>query len=534
MRRARESTVVTTLVALLLGGGWGGCGDDAGNDHNDNGNQNQILTDAGVDASPPDAQVDDPLCSLGQACELLADGEMACLEAGQVPAGSVRGCHEQSGPDCPLGSRCLYLDETETESACFVYCGDCPADQQCGDVTGGGSMACTTASGGVPAGAVTGCYETGECPPNESCYYYTDEQGNPTDSFCLARCSPCREGTCPAGEVCDLEGGVCEPAPCTEGSCESGEICYEGTCIPDPGEGPGPGPGPTCTLPELECSGTATDCGELVPFLPDNNPAEADYDPSLGYIEYPENGETWTNQYRSFLRRDVMLAIQYAAAFTACKSETWSFGNGGPLGTIDMSEADGAIPGTSVGSPGHPEGTHTNGFDIDMAYYQVNSSDNRARPVCEHTEGGAEAYHCTAAPHLLDPWRTALFLGALAQHPALRVIGVDGQVGPLVEMALETLCQDGWLSGASCSQLPLAYEVEDQGYGWYYFHHHHFHVSFSEPSYVSGGAKGGVFRASRCLIPGCDQRPLEAFLRTAGVRGAFGPLVPVRQSLLRK
>jgi hypothetical protein len=520
--------LATTLVALMLGGAWTGCGDDAGNHQNQNGNlnDNQGAFDAGVDASPPDAQVDDPLCPPGQACEQVGAGEVACLEGGQVPAGTIRGCHEQDGPDCPLGSRCLYLDQSETESACFLYCGQCPSGQQCSDVTGTGSMACTD-QGRVPAGVVTGCYETGECPANQSCYYHTDQQGNPTDSFCLERCSPCREGTCPAGEVCDLEAGVCVTAPCTPGSCPSGEVCYEGTCIPDIGDGPGPGPGPTCTLPDLECSGTASHCGELVQFLPDNNPAEADYDPSLGYVEYPENGETWQNQYRSYLRRDVMMAIQYAAAFTACKADSWSFGNGGPIGTIDMSEADGAIPGTSVGSPGHPQGTHTDGFDIDMAYYQVNTSDNRARSVCDHYEGGADAYHCTAAPHLLDPWRTALFIGVLAQHPALRVIGVDGQVGPMVESALATLCAEGWLSGVSCNQVPLAYEVTDQGYGWFRFHHHHFHVSFSEASY-----KSGLSSAHRCLIPGCHPEPLQAFLRTAGVSPAPPRLVPVRQSLL--
>ena len=83
----------------------------------------------------------------------------------------------------------------------------------------------------------------------------------------------------------------------------------------------------------------------LVPFDPDTG---------YGYWDYPLNGETETNQYRSYVRRDVMMLVKYAAAMTACQSEGWSFGNGGPLGLGDMSEADGAIPGTSVGSPGHP------------------------------------------------------------------------------------------------------------------------------------------------------------------------------------
>ena len=72
----------------------------------------------------------------------------------------------------------------------------------------------------------------------------------------------------------------------------------------DPGPGPGVGPGPSCpNLPPLQCSGA--DCDDLVPFDPDYGD---------GYIDYPENGETWTNQYRSYIRRDLMMLIKYATA----------------------------------------------------------------------------------------------------------------------------------------------------------------------------------------------------------------------------
>lgn len=523
----KRQAFVRTLLALLVStpGALGtlGCSDDDNPGLNQNGNG----ADAGVDASNPTpdaAVVDDPLCPLGQECTEVRTEHVGCLFEGQVPPGGIYGCAETDGPECPGNMRCLYLDDAESNSACVDYCGECPEAQSCGDITGGGDFACTL-GGRVPAGVTTGCYQTGGCPPNTSCFFYSDT--DPIESFCLERCSPCREGSCPEGEVCDLEAGVCEPAPCTEGSCEEGEMCFQGRCIPDIGDGPGAGPGPTCaSLPLFQCEGTADYCGELVQFLPDNNPVGGTYDAALGYVEWPENGETWENQYRSFLRRDLMMAIQYAAALTACKADTWTFGNGGDLGTIDMSEADGSIPGTSVGSPGHPEGTHTNGFDIDMAYYQVNTSNNRARPVCDHYEGGTEAYHCTAPPHLLDPWRTALFIGTLITHPATRVIGVDGQVGPLVEDCMDVLCQQGWLSGAPCAtNRPLAYEVTNQNYGWYYFHHHHFHVSFEQLSYKSGGE-------NRCLVPGCDRTALEVFLGAQGVALAPRLLLPVNQSLL--
>ena len=516
-------TVLLLFLSALGALGAQGCSDDG----NPGFNQNNSGDDAGVDASNPTpdaAMVDDPLCPLGQECTELQAGHEGCLFESQVPPGSIYGCAETGGPDCPGNTRCLYLDESETTSACVEFCGECPGEQSCGDITGGGDFGCTL-EGSVPAGVTTGCYETGNCPVNTSCFYYSST--TPIESFCLTRCSPCREGSCPTGDVCNTETGVCEAAPCTEGSCDQGEICYQGLCIPDIGEGPGQGPGPTCPdVPPLACAGTADYCGEIVQFLPDNNPSGGAYDATLGYVEWPENGETWENQYRSFLRRDLMMAIQHAAALTACKAAAWTFGNGGDLGTIDMSEASGAIPGTSINDPGHPEGTHTNGFDIDMAYYQVNTANNRARPVCDHYEGGTEAYHCTAPPHLLDPWRTAMFIGTLFAHPAMRVLGVDGQVGPMVESAMDVLCEGGWLSGTACgTNRPLAYEVTNQNYGWFYFHHHHFHVSFEQLSYKSGGR-------DRCLVPGCDGTALEAFLRSHGAPRAPRTLVPVSQSLL--
>jgi hypothetical protein len=496
-----------------------GCADDntAGGNNN---NLNQPGVDAGVDAfvQQDAAVVDDPLCPLGQQCADYDEGYMACLLDGEIPPGAQTSCH--GGGNCAGNTACFYSNEEQTESVCVPNCGSCPAGTQCGDVTGDGYLGCLD-GGYIPSGSPTGCHDGGGCPGNMTCFYTNADY---TESACIRNCSSCREGTCPAGEICG-PAGICIPEPCTQGSCPTGEICYEGTCIPDIGTGPGPGPGPTCNLPPLECTDGATACGELLQFTPDNNPADAGYDPMLGYIEYPENGETWTNQYRSFLRRDVIMLIKYAAAKTACKAQSWVFGNGDPLGTIDMSEADGAIPGTSIGSPGHPPGTHTDGFDIDMAYYQVNTSNNAARPVCDHYEGGSEAYHCTAAPHLLDPWRTAMFLGSLFEHPDFRVVGVDGKVGPMVEACMDILCTEGWLSGtATCtpSQRPLAYEVTNQGHGWYLFHHHHFHVSFSQPSY-----KQAQTTSQHCLIDGCHHDALEAFLQARGL-AARPLLTPVR------
>jgi hypothetical protein len=232
-----------------------------------------------------------------------------------------------------------------------------------------------------------------------------------------------------------------------------------------------PGPGPACdSLPPLYCTGSAEYCSELVSFDPTITAA---------YADYPINGETWDNQYRSYLRRDLMQLISYATAKLQCKTAGWDFGSHNPLGLIDMSESDGAIPGTSTGSPGHPVGTHTDGRDIDVAYYQFFRPLNHAWPVCDHYDGYANAHHCISQPYALDPWRTALFTAYLAEHPHLRVMGADGKIGPALDDSLDWFASNGWIDPDFRGNIPLLYEEDDEGYGFYLFHHHHMHISMN-------------------------------------------------------
>lgn len=228
--------------------------------------------------------------------------------------------------------------------------------------------------------------------------------------------------------------------------------------------------------------GIALRCEPTAPPPPSTTLSTFDPRQGAGYDDYPINGETADNQYRSFLRSDVIAIVQAAAAAVARDAAGWE-GSGAPLGLGDMSEADGRMPGTSLGDPAHPAGTHANGFDIDVAYYQLTGIDNHLRPICAHTEAGREAYHCTTAPDNLDVQRTALFLGHLANSGRVRVIGVDGAAGPLLEAAVQGFCTAGQFAPDSraCLDLPLAYELTDQGGGWYLFHYHHVHVSFAPP-----------------------------------------------------
>jgi hypothetical protein len=305
------------------------------------------------------------------------------------------------------------------------------------------------------------------CPEGSTCVAFGD--GTTT---CLSKCADaCREGY-----VCG-DAGACIPA-CDDTSCGEGFTCDAGRCVASDGA-PFAEPTAVCEMPERDCTLGNAECGKLVPFEPVQG---------VGYDNYPINGETATNQYRSFARVDTMMLVKWAAAYVDCKAKGWGSGNHQPAGLGDMSEKDGAIPGTSIGSPGHPAGTHVNGFDMDIGYFQTTSPDNKLRPICEHKLDGKDQYHCVKEPHLLDLWRSSLFLGAFLSSPRIRVIGVDGKVGPLVLAAMPRLCAAGYLPAAACTaaKTKLAFEVTNEGRGWYQFHHHHLHISLRAPT-SSGG-----------------------------------------------
>lgn len=103
-----------------------------------------------------------------------------------------------------------------------------------------------------------------------------------------------------------------------------------------------------------------------------------------------------------------------------------------------------------------------------------------------------------------------MFLGAVFESSRVRVIGVDGQAGPLLMSALDKLCDDGWLSAGACGDVALAYETIDQGLGWYRFHHHHAHISV---------VPGTSLLASpvACAEPGCTPKVKGRPGRPAGI-----------------
>ena len=436
-------------------------------------------------------------------------------------------CRGAAGYICDADSTCwtgggAVAGEGEIGGPCAADA-DCGADGAC--VREEGADGPTGFAGGYCIRL--GCSANAPCPAGAECYDIGD------DTACLATCgdrNDCRAGyTCQAvgaclpsceatgcegGEVC-RDDGLCGEPPCTPNSCGAGAVCGDdGVCRADLGATP-PGPAPRCNgLPAAECEGTERQCGAVVAFEPREGP---------GYFCNHE-------AYRSWARVDVRQLVQYATAAVECLTEDWNFGVGPPLGLGDMSEEDGAIPGTSIGQPGHPEGTHVDGHDMDIAYYQVGQRNNQLRPICNHIRGGEDQYHCIGEPENLDVWRTALFIGLLHASPQVRVIGVDGRVGPLVTDAIAQLCAEGWLATSACDRdgPALAYEVQDQGRGWYYFHHHHLHLSLS--SRPAGGPNAPlpwVSGADACLDRACRSlAPVKILGRRATVVGSAR--IPVR------
>jgi len=188
-------------------------------------------------------------------------------------------------------------------------------------------------------------------------------------------------------------------------------------------------------------------------------------DGSQGYLVTHE--QHYSNQ-----RREIAYLVQWATAQVEAE-----FPGTKPLALMDMSQADGDTPGRLDGSLRHPEGTHVNGNDIDIAYYQT-GADNMGRAVCDN-----DGYNCTGEAYLLDADRTAYFLAMLMRSPFIRVIGVDTVVAEDVLEAAAGLLSGGKLNASDVSNLEtyMAYSTD----GWP-FHHHHLHFSWQWESGHSG------------------------------------------------
>lgn len=166
-------------------------------------------------------------CTSPETCIGLTNNmDGVCLAVGSLP-GACQPC--QSG-QCAAGLQCI-------AGRCHGFCnpsnpGTCSA---CFDLGGGnGACACSdeVARDGEPCGVIAG-NQIAVCTAGLVCI------GSP-QPVCRSQCNPQVPGSCPSGQVCQLQGtvAVCQPgteggrcAPCTNsGTCNAGLSCYLGRC----------------------------------------------------------------------------------------------------------------------------------------------------------------------------------------------------------------------------------------------------------------------------------------------------------------
>ena len=398
----------------------------------------------------------------------------------------------------------------QCDSSCKQY-KDCCSDfdQYCPNGAadaGSSSGSSSSSSGGTDAGSSSGSSSSSSGGSSSG-----TDAGSGTSTSCVGKCgkyqgtsAPCQcDAQCAQyGDCCKDFTTVCagQGAPkCGDNKIEGNEQCDGSSLDGMKCVGLGYGGGTlkcsnckfdtsgctksSCTskIPKWQCTSGDSVCKKLELFSPTNG---------YGYVVTHGTKFSW-------LRHDTTMLVKYAAASVACMMPGVS-----PLGMGDMSMSNGGTPAVN-GQLRHPKSTHDGGRDIDIAYYQVNTPNNKLRAVCDHKINGVDQYHCTKAPDKLDAKRTALFIGKLMESDRVRVIGVDGKIAQLVVAEAKKLAAQGLITQAALKKFDshLAYEVTDTGKGWYKFHHHHLHLSTHTWKYGSAPPPPPVAGSGKAPMP---------------------------------
>lgn len=492
----RWTCVVLTAAGLLAGG----CSDDGGN-----AGPSADGAIVSPDGPGPQPQVSDGAAPTG-------DGSVAPNGGGRQYAETCGGAYGA----CAAGLICVQFNESGGPEG---YCtAECSQTSPCPPSPAGGECAFQlTSSGKTICGFLCDAANPG-CPSGLSCTY--SEAGQYT--YCSTDPPPqCGNNAIEVGEECD--GSDLGNMSCKAFGYASGALACDNQCAFDKSGCAGPS---SCSnLPPRDCTSGTAACSKLSLFSPTQG---------TGY-------EVTHGQTYSYVRQDTMMLIKYAAAAVSCMLPG-TF----PIGLGDMSMPGGGTPADAAGNLRHPQGTHENGQDVDIAYFQVGQQDNHLRPVCPHTTNGVEQYHCTGKPTILDAKRSALFVAKLLESSRVRVIGVDGQIGPLLEAEAQKLQAQGMISTATLNAFAqrLAYEPTNTGAGWYQFHHHHMHLSTWSSAYstpetapptppfapeAAAGIPPMVFPARPLGLDQRSQPPVAPLDRpTPGVLGAYPALLPAR------
>ncbi|MDI1443859.1 PPC domain-containing protein [Polyangium sp. 6x1] len=246
--------------------------------------------------------------------------------------------------------------------------------------------------------------------------------------------------------------------------------------------------GQTCTgagFSLADCDGRGSSGSGLIPF-PFPDPSD-----SLGNAY---NFASYSN-YR-FARRELVMLVRHALAETR-----EAFPGTKPLSLIDICQMDGVTPGYDIGDPRHPQSTHDQGGNIDIAYFQTDGA-NDAEIVCNDGASHADGY-CTSAAakkHIVDLPRQAFFMAKLFASSRTRVIGTDTVLAPLIRGAAQALAAlpAGDRRKISQSELSAFSNRLAYGSGWPY-HHHHIHLSLQWLN--QGNARAGEATALSAPAP---------------------------------
>jgi hypothetical protein len=356
---------------------------------------------------------------------------------------------------CQTGLICVQFNESgANEGICTAYCS---STQPCPSAPAGGQCVFKLTSGKTICGFLCSPQQPA-CPPGLACTYSTQGQYHYCSTDPPAKCGNNKVELNEECDGTDMNGTTCQAF-----GFSGGQLKCTSSCKLDKSGCTGASTG-CANLPPKDCTGGDAYCSKLVLFSPFKG---------TGYNV--THGQSY-----SYIRQDTMMLIKYAAASVACMMP-----GSYPIGLGDMSMSNGGTPMTSSGQLRHPQNTHDGGRDIDVAYYQTGQPNNNLRPVCPHTQSGVEQYHCVGQPNILDAPRSALFLAKLVESTRVRVIGVDGKIGPIVEAEAKKLHSQGKISTASLNAFgsKVAYETTNTGKGWYLFHHHHLHLSTWTTSY---------------------------------------------------
>lgn len=253
-------------------------------------------------------------------------------------------------------------------------------------------------------------------------------------------------------------------------------------------------------------AGGSHDPSRLIVF-PQGNPA----DPFIGDAVYFDNGLSafgnppTTFSSARYARRELIMAVRNAV--NAVQTE---FPGTAPLGIGEVSMPDGTTPS------GHPNGTHYEGANVDIAYYidpayhtfagnltyrQICCDAPLSDWSCVDTNTASSNYgNCVAgseSTHIVDLPRTALFVAKLVASGRIRIIGFEAKVQAGLESAMDDLVTAGVLT-ASEAATAKSFVTTSLNHSSWIWHFNHMHASFCTgdcpQAKVDGGVRQGPMR----------------------------------------